>query len=263
MLITTAGFITIEMKNKVQEIAATFGMIYVIRGKQTIVELIQKFNEDILTVERNRIKIYLKKNPSQPLFFHPNSAMFRIKRIIQGENDPFLDAAQLKEGMSLLDCTLGLGSDSIVAGFKVGDKGKVTGIEKNPYLALLVKEGLKSWETPAAEMKLAMERIKVVSEDHKVFLSSIQDNAFDVVYFDPMFDKTIEASSGIQGIKPLTIANDLTADSITEAKRVAKGRVVLKDHWRSPRFAQYGFHVIKRKSAKFHFGFFSTSMNEN
>ena len=50
--------------------------------------------------------------------------MFRVKRLMRGEHDPFVQATQLESGMTVLDCTLGMASDSIVASYMVGESGK-------------------------------------------------------------------------------------------------------------------------------------------
>ncbi|MFZ7943124.1 hypothetical protein ACO1D1_05675, partial [Neobacillus sp. 19] len=71
-----------------------------------------KANSDCLVVGKDRVELF-EKGSTLPFFFHPNSAMFRIKRLLSGENDPFADAAQLTEGMTILDCTLGLASDAV------------------------------------------------------------------------------------------------------------------------------------------------------
>jgi hypothetical protein len=42
---------------------------------------------------------------------------------------------------------------------------------------------------------------------------------------------------------------------MSEAVRVAKKRVILKDHYKSTRFVKFGFQVLRRKTAKFHFAF--------
>nr|WP_295971709.1 hypothetical protein [uncultured Bacillus sp.] len=47
-------------------------------------------------------------NAKENIFFHPNLAMVRAKRMLNGQVDPLITAAGLKEGMSFLDCTLGL-----------------------------------------------------------------------------------------------------------------------------------------------------------
>jgi hypothetical protein len=85
-------------------------------------------------------------------------------------------------------------------------------------------------------------------------LACCEDNSFDVVYFDPMFQEQIDESNGINGIKAIALYTTLTPMAIQEAKRVAKQKVVLKDHWKSSRFEEHGFTVQKRKTSKFHYG---------
>ena len=100
-----------------------------------------------------------KKNHS---FFTRTYAMIRIKRIMRGESDPFLIAGDINEGNAVLDCTLGLGSDAIVASFAVGEHGQVVALEGNQYLALLVDRGMKTWENAEEKMISAMRRIEVM-----------------------------------------------------------------------------------------------------
>ena len=69
-----------------------------------------------------------------------------------------------------------------------------------------------------------------------------------------MFEENIFESDGIKGVRSLAIDEALTKETMDHAYRVAKARVVLKDHFRSLRFEQFGFQVQIRKNAKFHFG---------
>ena len=66
--------------------------------------------------------------------FSNHENMFRAKRMLRGEPDPFVEAAQVEPGDKLLDCTLGLGSDAIIASLAAGEQGEVCGIEKSPLL---------------------------------------------------------------------------------------------------------------------------------
>ena len=86
------------------------------------------------------------------------------------------------------------------------------------------------------------------------YLQHAEANSFDIVYFDPMFQEGIEESNGINAIRKQAITSDITAEIIEEAKRVAKERVVLKDHWKSKRFQELGFTQFKRKTSLFHYG---------
>lgn len=252
MIVTTAGRTDNVMIQKAKQIAAELTVPYVPRQKMSVEAIQTKYADDVMVVGKNRLEMYpLDRSPS--FFFHPNSATFRVKRILRGESDPFLEATKLCAGMSLLDCTLGLAADSIVASTVVGENGTIVGLEGNRYIAYLVEQGLRQWDSGILAMNEAMRRIQVVFADHRTFLSSLPDHSFDVVYFDPMFEQAIVESDGIQGVKSFALYTELTEEVIREARRVARKRVVLKDHWQSMRFHTFGFSVYVRKTAKFHF----------
>lgn len=253
MIITTAGRTNEEMTRQAIKVAEDLDGRFVQRKKRSIQLIQQVEKEDCIVVGKERLELYPLED-SEPFFFHPNSAMFRVKRMMKGENDPFVEAAGLYAGKTLLDCTLGLASDSIVASFIVGKKGKVTGIEGNPYVGYIVKNGLHSWASGIPELDQAMKRIQVINKLSLPFLKSIPDQSYDCVYFDPMFEDHTLESDGIKALKRFAIYEEMTDQVIEEAKRVAKERVVLKDHYRSSRFERFNFHEHKRKTAKFHYG---------
>ncbi|MDR4948317.1 class I SAM-dependent methyltransferase [Neobacillus cucumis] len=253
MFVTTAGRTTQEMIIEAIKIAEHLQLPYLPRKKKSIKLIQQQADSGCIVVGKERLELF-ERNSVEPFFFHPNSAMFRIKRLINGEYDPFADAAKLTKGMTVLDCTLGLASDAIVASFLVGRQGRVTGLEGEKYLAYLVKRGLQTWESGIPSMDDAMSRIHVIHKDALSFLREQEDESVDCVYFDPMFEEKILESDGIKALGHIAIHDNLTDEIINEAIRVAKLRVVLKDHYKSLRFEKYGFQVLRRKSAKFHFG---------
>lgn len=253
MFVTTAGRTNEVMITQAMEIAKELKIEYVVRKKKSIHALQSFLNDDCIVVGKDRLELF-PFGEKQPFFFHPNSSMFRIKRIIGGDLDPFIVACQLEKGTQLLDCTLGLASDSIVASHIVGDPGRVVGLEGNPYLAYIVKKGLASWDSRVSELNECFGRLEVVNCLALEYLKNLKDDSFDVVYFDPMFEEHINESNGINGLSKVALYEDISDEMISHAKRVARKRVVLKDHFRSKRFNKYQFEVIQRKSAKFHFG---------
>lgn len=253
LIVTTAGRTNEQMIQQAQEIASELNSLFVNRNKRSVLGLQEKYRADCLVVGKERLEFF-SETERKPFFFHPNISVIRIKQIIQGKKDPFVIATNLTEGKTFLDCTLGLASDSIVASFIVGENGKVTGLEGSQSISYLVKNGLKNWKSGVFEIDEAMSRVEVIHAQSLGFLKSLKDNSFDCVYFDPMFDEQIIESDGIKSLRSLAIYEDLSDQLISQAYRVAKESVVLKDHFRSDRFEKYGFHVIRRKSAKFHFG---------
>jgi Putative SAM-dependent methyltransferase len=253
MFVTTCGRPNEQNIMNAKQAADQLGIKYVSRRKKSIQSIQKAENSDCIVYGKERLELYRNGN-SEPFFFHPNSAMFRIKRIMRGEHDPFLQACELSEGSSFLDCTLGLAGDSIIASHRVGTAGEVTGIEGNPFLAFIVSKGLLCWPSGVAAMDEAMRRIRVKQDYALNYLKTLPDNRYDCVYFDPMFEESIEGSEGIKTLKSFAVYEPFTEDLLNEASRVAKDRVVLKDHFRSDKFDVYGFEVIKRKSSKFHYG---------
>ncbi|MFD1738392.1 class I SAM-dependent methyltransferase [Bacillus salitolerans] len=253
MIVTTAGRTNEKLKKLASNIAIDLNEEYIPRQKVSIQSIQQLTKEDVLVVGKNRIELYMVSH-NEPIFFHPNSSMFRIKRLLQGTYDPFVEACKLDEGMTLLDCTVGLGSDSIIASYKVGHTGSVISIEANQILAYLVQTGLKTWETDIPEMNDAMRRITLLHSNFQDYLKQCPSKSVDVIYFDPMFEEELKHSQGISGIKALAIYDTVTKHDIEEAVRVARKRIVLKDHWKSERFDMLGFKPIRRKTASFHYG---------
>jgi hypothetical protein len=252
MIITTSSRANGVLIETAKKIAEEVGSRFQIRGRDSIQDLHKEFNKEVLVVGKSRIELFLPNN-TEPIFFHPNSAMFRIKRLMNGGHDPLIDACKLTEGKSFLDCTLGLGSDSIVASYAIGPSGSIKSIEGNKTIAHLVKIGLIAWDTGIPIMNKAMQAIQVKWANYHDYLKTCETDSVDVIYFDPMFEESIE-SSGIKGLKQLALYDDLAVDVITQAKRVATERIVLKDHWKSSRFESLGFEPIRRKSSNFHYG---------
>lgn len=253
MFITTAGRTDLHMIIKAKLIANELSIPYLDRNKQSVKTLQLQAKDACIVVGKNRLELY-PYGEKEPFFFHPNSAMFRLKRLLNGEHDPFLQATGLEEGMTMLDCTLGLAADSIVASFAVGENGQVIGVEADQFLAFIVSCGLQVWDSGIPQVNEAMKRIQLHFTHCAEFLKTQPDNNFDVVYFDPMFEEPVIESDGIKSLSQFALHEDLDDKIINEALRVTRKRVVLKDHFRSSRFERYGFEVIRRKSAKFHYG---------
>ncbi|SHN84150.1 class I SAM-dependent methyltransferase [Desulfitobacterium chlororespirans] len=199
--------------------------------------------------------IYLEAG-DHPLHFHPSMALLRVMQIIRGEGDRFLEAVDLQAGDVFLDATFGLGTDALVAAAQVGAQGKVIGIEHSPILAALVKDGLKSLaqgEYPRVQnpdkvkawqaLAEAAQRIEVLWGNHLELLTGYPTAFADVVYFDPMFRHTREKSASIRPLHEVANSGSLQGETVVEACRVAKRRVVLKERKASREFSRLGFAI--------------------
>ncbi|ASB88792.1 hypothetical protein CHH92_14050 [Bacillus sonorensis] len=252
MIVTTSYRPAEDTILTAKNISRTLGAKFSERRKRPIYQIMETEQDEVLVVGKERFELY--HSEGEKFFFHPNSAMFRAKRFLKGEADPFVEAAHIQPGDQVIDGTLGLGADAIIASLAAGERGTVLGIEKSPLLAFLVEAGLQAWETDLPVLNQAMKRISVRPGDSFEYLSRLDDDSADVVYFDPMFDEGIQESDGIAPLRKWAFGNFELSGCLEEALRVARKRVVLKDHWKSPRFAAYGFDVKRRKTALFHYG---------
>ncbi|OEG00176.1 hypothetical protein BHF71_06120 [Vulcanibacillus modesticaldus] len=249
MIVTTSSNPNPEMLLRVNDISNLLGIHYVKRGKLSIGQLMEKYAvNEIIVVEKEHSKLY-SKDLKQPFFFHPSMAVLRINRIKQGDNDLMIKISNLKPGDTFLDCTLGLASDSLVASYVVGKEGKIVGIESQPILAALVKDGLNRGWKDDQDLNDAMKRIEVVNGNHYEVLSKLPENSFDVVYFDPMFRKGIKSSAAISPLRTIANPDPISYEAVIEAKRVAKKKVILKENIKSNEFERLGFERVIRSSS--------------
>lgn len=252
MIVTTRHEAPHEMNIQAQALAAKLGVRFVERKKLSIARL-HEMEDQVLVVTDSGLKAYTR-GEAAPFFFHPGMAMLRIKRLLAGDNDVMVQVCGLKRGDTFLDCTLGLASDSIVASFVAGQEGRVVGIESELLLSTIVREGLRWYESPLTEAVEAMRRIEVVSMHHLTFLQQCENNSFDIIYFDPMFFQAIATSQSIAPLRPFANYEELSMRAIEEARRVARRRVVMKNHRESFDFERLGFTRHKRMERSFTYG---------
>lgn len=232
------------------------GFPIVERKKRSISLMQNEYLADVLVAGKERYELF-RKGMEQPLFFHPNSAAFRLKRIIKGETDPLIEASALKKGDTFLDCTLGLASDSIIASYIIGAEGTSVGLEADPAVAFIVKTGLCKFPTTSEELSTSMKKIEVIQSEAIEFLVNQPNQSWDVVYIDPMFQAPIEESSNFKPLRQAGVHTSLTKKWMEEAFRVCRRRVVVKDRFDSGIFSEFDMQRKIRPNTKFHFGFLS------
>ena len=219
--------------------AALLDIPNVPRGKESLTELRAAYGVDhILIARRGRLML---ETPVGILFFHPGMAHLRIKNLRLGHGDHLVAALGLTEGMQVLDCTLGTGADAIVESHIVGACGSVTALESSPLIAEVIRDGLAHATGDNYEMHAAMRRITVQRADALAFLHASASDSYDVIYFDPMFRDPLHESSGMNALRVVADSRALTLETIAEAQRVARLRVVMKERRGSEEFARLGF----------------------
>lgn len=127
-MIITTGFDPIpQVVARARELADRTGCAYAPRAKFSMGKLVEHYgDEQILVVLQEAVRLITPGMP--PMEFHPSMGFVRAKRILRGEPDPMIDAAGMLPGDSVLDCTAGLGADSLLFAVTGGDlQGDGTG----------------------------------------------------------------------------------------------------------------------------------------
>lgn len=247
MIVTTGLEPTAETLRHAEELAQRFGLPVRRRGDASLQQMRRRYGvEEILVVSARGARV--EAPGKKPFFFHPNTAAFRIKRLMRGDTDTMLAACQIQPGDHVLDATLGLGADAIVFAHATGADGRVVGVESEPLIALLVEDGLRYWQADSAALEAAMRRVEVHCGNHLDVLAALPDRSFDVVYFDPMFESTVESSTGIAGMRPFANQATLQEAAVTEALRVARKRVVLKEGKAGRLYERFGFTPFRTRA---------------
>lgn len=259
MLISTAFAPNQEMLALARELTDLFAGHYIERRKHSITKLFALGKVSglsanrLLIVEKNDLKLYEETQPGQAFFFHPSMAALRIGRLQRGEPDPLVEISQLRPGESFLDCTLGIGSDTLVAAYALGPAGQVLALESDQALATIVGRALRVGGKLAAKISANLAPIEVVNADYNDFLPTLADRSFDVVYFDPMFKEPVAESVAFEPLRAFANPAELNERAIAEARRIARKRVILKAEKGSSLFTSYGFKEARR-SADFSYG---------
>lgn len=236
-----------------KKISKEWDIPYIFRGTDSIEEIKLRENAEFVIVAKE--KGLILETSDGEFFFHPNLAHLRLKNLRLGKGDYLVEALDLSYGSKVLDCTLGFGADAIIESYAVGSGGKVVALEKKPLIAKIIGYGLSHATGDNYDMQEAMRRIEVIESGALEFLKTQKDNSFDAVYFDPMFRHPLNESENLRPIRCIAESEPISRETIEEAKRVAKNRVVLKENARSLEFQRLGFsEFVGGKYSKIKYG---------
>jgi len=225
---------------------------FILRNDQTISQ-IRKISGDnqIFIADFDGLKYF---NPNGSILkFHPSLAKIRITSLMKGNIDRLIKISEVKKGESVLDATAGIGVDALVFAFCVGEKGKVVSIESEKIPFIILKEGLTSYKSDVSEIQEAMNNIEVLNIDHLDYLKKLPDKSFDIIYFDPMFRKA-ESTVDLKPLRIIANNSPLKIESIIEAKRVARKKIILKENIISGEFERLGFKKVYRNRKEISYG---------
>ncbi len=155
----------------------------------------------------------------------PGLAMLRLKRLGRGTQMPdrLLLEAAIGPGEVVVDATCGLGADARILASAAGPAGRLIGLEASMALAVLLAEGLPL-ETPWP----GSAPIEVHHADAETWLRDQPSRSVDVVFFDPMFERTRKASPAFAELRRFADARPLSRAAVDEARRIARRLVLMK-----------------------------------
>lgn len=248
-IITTARKPSKEIVAEAKGIGRQYDLPYVTRGNQSLDSLIEQYST-VLLRSSQRLSCHTLAGE---FFLHPNMAAVRIKLLRQGKEDIMLRAMDLRPGDSVLDCTAGLCADSLVAKYRAGQGGRVVALEKSLPVYIVAKHGLDHYSGPQRFQDLAA-GIELAHTDFRDYLAALPEKSFDVVYFDPMFDRPVLKASALLPLRPLAWHQPLVQADMDLATGVARRRVVVKQRSFYD-FSQLGLALASGQNRKIAYGF--------
>lgn len=252
-IITTGESPAPATLERAARLAAFIGVRYIPRGQLSVAMLAKRHGvSDVLVLVQGGVRLIRPGQP--PLEYHPSMGYIRARRVLDGEADPLLTAARLETGDSVLDCTAGMGADSLVFSVATGSNGRVTAIESSKPVCALLMEGMKYYRCGVPAVDEALQRIHVTNANHLDVLRSLPDRSVDIVYFDPMFRAPVVESNAIRPLRTYANLAPLAAESVQEACRVAKKTVLMKEKRTSSEFSRLGFQMEQRGQTKTVYG---------
>jgi 16S rRNA (guanine1516-N2)-methyltransferase len=220
LAVTTSGKPDDRTIALARQSAVAWGLPFLERRRKAPLRPILDQADSLLVFERNEVVLC---DRGGRLRFSPGMARLRIKRLeAQVREDRLVELAGFEPGDSVLDCTLGLAADALVAARAVGPTGSVVGLEKSLAVFAVVSSGVRSFEAPQSC------RIDVRHGDAADFLACQPDKGFDLVLFDPMFDRPRKCSPAFEMLRRYAEHAPLSPLVLENAQRVARRSVLVK-----------------------------------
>ncbi|MET3558760.1 hypothetical protein ABID29_001888 [Streptococcus rupicaprae] len=243
IIVTTSFKLDEEKLAEAQALAERLVLPYLAREKYGLEKLIGE-KDGALILYKDRLVYQDRKG--QRFFFHPDTAVLRLK----AQHDPLLELVG-QSPKRVLDCTMGLATDSLVL---AGGGHQVIALESQWLTYTLVRYGLEKGGYANERLAEAVSRLQVLHTESLTYLQAQESNAFDVIYFDPMFSESIPESENLKTLATFANFCPLTEELLAEAKRVASEKIIFKGHFRDQTFECLGFKRHVRPNQKFHYG---------
>ena len=156
--------------------------------------------------------------------WHLGLAKSRIAAANRGQPDYLLQSLEPKPGERYFDGTLGMAHDALL----VASRGaEVVAMEIDPIVHALTSHGLQALSEHAGDLPNAATRVTTVAGDHTHYLRGCITDAFDGVFFSPMFVDPRFHAVDLEGLREIAHCTWLHPEALSEARRVSR-KVILK-----------------------------------
>lgn len=217
LAVTTSRKVNAVRRTYARERAEQWGIPFIERHDRSMRDVVSSYDA-VLVFGDGEVRL---ADHAGDLAFHPGMAHRRISRLRHGESDMLVEIAELRPGQHVVDATLGLGRDALVAAKVVGHGGAVVGLEASAVLVAFTEEGLRDCTD-----EFGLGRIRVEHVDALSWLRN-GDQRYDLVMLDPMFSRPKAAEPGFELLRRHAVDIPLSDDLIEAAVRRAR-RVVVK-----------------------------------
>ena len=234
-----------------RELADRFGLSAEPRDGRTLARLLED-GRPVLVLAARRADLYERGRAYRASV---GMAFLRVLRARKGEIDPLVAHAALRPGDSVLDATLGLGGDALVAAAATG--ARVVGLETDGVVAAFTQAALRRLPRHGREPGRL---VQVLHAEHRAWLRQQPDRSFDVVLLDPMFRRAGESGPLFELLRTHAEHAPLDRETLREAQRVARRGVLVKDAARGEELQRLGLTPrLSRRSAAIAFGWASAA----
>ncbi len=228
LVVTTSVAATQKLIDEARMTAVTLGTIYEDRAGRSIESFFDNGPvQRALVIQNDRYTLYSSNGAMYQ--YHPNMAIVRALNHRKTASEYYLIAAAFKPGDRVIDCTLGFGTEALLAAQAVGSEGEVIGLESVPELALLTRDGMRRYRLLQKDLQDAMRRVVVLNNDYRAYLRQTQTHSADIIYFDPFFEETLAGSATtVDSLAAFGNRAPLDIRAIMDARRIARRSVIVK-----------------------------------
>lgn len=220
LAVTTSASADAPLETFARTLADRFKIPFVDREGKPLASLLVQAPR-LLVVGKDGVTLWDERGK---LRWSPGLAALRVKRFDAGARDDMLVRwAEFQPGDEVLDCTLGIAQDAWVAARAIGPTGRVVGLEASLALHAVVALGIERHPRSGT-----MAPIQARHAEAGAFLRSLRPRAFDVVLFDPMFERARPASGDFDTLRRFADYAPLTPAMVEQAQRVARRWVLIK-----------------------------------